>query len=423
MTVSTPVIDYIDGSARRIYLKQGVSDYYPIEDVYHEYRTRRREDTDGLRKWEPLLKADGNVAKGGGAFTPRYVVLLDETKIIPYDESLQLNQLGDIITDTPDTSPNIYDVSGLTVAKPIFIKPSEAETIQLNSESIVYSSFQGAVTIDVTSPWSDVGTPLEPNGNVERPINNVVTAVQIANDRGFTQLNIIGNVDVVDGDDISGFILKGQSPIKTTIDVKSEAISNGVEFLNAHIVGELDGNSIARECMIDNVSYIDGFIDHCMINAGVVVLSGGITSHIMDSYSGVAGTGTPTIDFGGAGQSLALRNWNGGIKLTNKSGNESVSIDLSSGQIKIDPDPISGITNGTIVCRGVGKVVNSETGESFPVGVSTLNNAIIINETVNIKSIPETVWGARVSEFNDKGSFGHDTKITNKIVGWLRDLL
>ena len=143
MSVAVPVIDYIDGATRRIYLRQGVVDLYPIEDLYHEYRYMRAND-ESLRVWEPMLKAEGNVPKGAGAFTPRYVVLLLGTKVVPYDEPDQLNQLGDMITDDPDTDPSLYDISGLTTAKPIFIKPSEAETIQLNSESIEYSSFNKA---------------------------------------------------------------------------------------------------------------------------------------------------------------------------------------------------------------------------------------------------------------------------------------
>ena len=129
MSVLTPVVDTWDGTNRLIYLKQGVSDFFPIEDIYHEYRYNRRTDED-LRKYEPLLRAEGNVPKGAGAFTPRYVVLLDGTKIVPYDEVLRINQLGDMITDDPDVDPSLYDTS-LTVPKVIYIKPSEAETIVL----------------------------------------------------------------------------------------------------------------------------------------------------------------------------------------------------------------------------------------------------------------------------------------------------
>jgi hypothetical protein len=130
MSVLSPIIDSINGETRRIYLKSGVSNYYPIDDIYQEYKRLRATD-ENLRKYFPLLRAEGNIPKGSGAFTPRYVVLINGTKIVPFNESLQLNQLGDMITDNPDVDATLYDISTLTVAKPIFIKPAEAEIIQI----------------------------------------------------------------------------------------------------------------------------------------------------------------------------------------------------------------------------------------------------------------------------------------------------
>ena len=198
MSVLSPIVLTWDGVNRRIYLKAGVSDYFPIEDIYHEYRNVRRLD-ESLRPFEPLLKAEGNTAKGSGAFTPRYVVLLDGTKIVPFNETLQINQLGDMITDDPDTDATLYDISGLTVAKPIFIKPSEAETIQLNSLSIEYSSYGGGVTIDVISGESGTdggtGTPI---GTALRPSDNEGDSYVIANRNGFKKIFVRGDLSLSD---------------------------------------------------------------------------------------------------------------------------------------------------------------------------------------------------------------------------------
>lgn len=57
---------------------------------------------------------------------------------------------------------------------------------------------------------------------------------------------------------------------------------------------------------------------------------------------------------GGSG-SLAMRNYNGGIQLTNKTGPQSVSIDFNSGHILLGPT----IVSGTIILRGVGHLTNS----------------------------------------------------------------
>lgn len=164
MSVAVPVIDSINGVTRKIFLKQGVSEFFPIEDIYHEYRRRRSLDIDSIRKFEPFLRAEGNIAKGGGKFTPRYVVLLLGTKIVPYDESSRLDQLGEIITDDPDVDATIYDVSGLTTGKAIFLQPSEAEIIELAVGSGLSATEQErllriyqALMLDVNSPV--VNTP------------------------------------------------------------------------------------------------------------------------------------------------------------------------------------------------------------------------------------------------------------------------
>ena len=110
MSVAVPIVDTWDGPNRIIYLKQGVSNVYPIEDIYHEYRYARRTD-ENLRKYNPLILAAGNVSKGGGKFTPRYLVLLEGTKIIPFDENNTIYQLGELIrVCTPNT--NIYNSFG-----------------------------------------------------------------------------------------------------------------------------------------------------------------------------------------------------------------------------------------------------------------------------------------------------------------------
>ena len=58
------------------------------------------------------------------------------------------------------------------------------------------------------------------------------------------------------------------------------------------------------------------------------------------------------------GSSVAIRNYNGGIKLINKSGAESVSLDINSGQVKLD----STVTSGTIVIRGIAYLTDDSVG-------------------------------------------------------------
>lgn len=127
-----------DGDNRRIYL--ATNSFHPI-DLYREYRTWRRLN-DAARVWDPLMKMDGNIPKGGGKSTPRYLTLLSDsngigTKIVPMDQSHTLEITGEIITDQPDTDPEIIDISSLLSTSKVRINyaPAEAEIIQVSTGS------------------------------------------------------------------------------------------------------------------------------------------------------------------------------------------------------------------------------------------------------------------------------------------------
>jgi hypothetical protein len=377
MSVVSPVIDSIDGATRQIFLKAGVSDFFPIEDIYHEYRRLRKND-ENLRKFEPLLLASGNVPKGAGAFTPRYVVLLKGTKIVPFNETLQINQLGDMITDDPDVDPSLYDISGLTVPKPIFIKPSESETIQLNSKSIEFSSFGGGVTIDVINGTAgvdgDAGNPL---GTPFNPSNNEADALAIAEKNGFKKIFVVGDI-ILQDPLVSwiGFEFEGESSLKTLITVDDLADVFNCEFHQCTITGVLDGTSQIEKGIITDLDFVDGYIFRCAIGPGTITLGSSTTANIFSCYSTVPGESSPTINMDGSGV-LALRDYNGGMKLTNYNGVGSHSIDLARGQIILDSLTV---TSGTFIVRGVGKLVD-ENGTPIPTG--TWNTGVtIINELV-----------------------------------------
>lgn len=126
-----------DGATRRIYLAQGtagVVSFNPCADVYPEYREERRTN-ESFRRWFPFVRAVGNEPKGGGKYTPRYLLLLDDgdigqTKIIPFDEDSVINVTGELLTED-QTSP--FDLSTLSAGTNVVINyaPPTSEIIQL----------------------------------------------------------------------------------------------------------------------------------------------------------------------------------------------------------------------------------------------------------------------------------------------------
>lgn len=129
-----PVVASWDWPNRRIYM--AVPEWHPI-DLYREHREERRLN-ENARKHLPMMRMDGNVAKGGGKATPRYVVMLEGAKIVPVDGTTEPRTTitGEIITDD---QTDFVDISPLTVKPFVQYQPPEAEIIQVTTSGNEYS--------------------------------------------------------------------------------------------------------------------------------------------------------------------------------------------------------------------------------------------------------------------------------------------
>lgn len=335
-------------------------------------------------KWAKAFRVTGGDPIGGGLFSPIFFFLVNGWTLRPDDTSgdheltVSLNLYSD-----PDTAPRFTTVAGVTISN----KTSDAAIT--NIDLLEFSSFQNAVTIDVIG--GTAGTAF-PKGTPQSPVNNLDDALTIAQARGIGTLSLIGDFDFNGTQNISGYSIIGESRERTEITIAPSVTISNVEFDNLTIVsGTLDGEAVAKNCTIVDLDYVNGIIESCILE-GTITLGFGTIAHILDSWSGVVGNNTPTIDLGGSGQSLTLRNYNGGIKLINKTGPESVSIDMASGQVKI----AASVTDGTIICRGVGEI-----SENFSTGT-----AVVIDKMLNVNTIAGQVWDTDLSSHTDATTFG-----------------
>lgn len=124
----------VDGANRRIYLGPDSvgADIHPVE-IYKEVRTLRRIN-ESLRPYNPFISAKGNDPKGGGKFTERYAVLLEGTRIVPYDTTQKLKITGTVITDDGQEGIVCFDRSSLTITSRVDIdyQPPQVEVIVIN---------------------------------------------------------------------------------------------------------------------------------------------------------------------------------------------------------------------------------------------------------------------------------------------------
>lgn len=232
---------------------------------------------------------------------------------------------------------------------------SSSATLQ-ELEAIQFASYNACVTVDTTS--THTGT-LFPTGTAQAPVNNFSDALQIAEDRGFIKFYVIGDATIDTGLDFTDMIFEGQGINLSTLTLESNADFLNTEFLNATIEGTLDGNSTIRDCQIADLTFVTGVINDCIL-AGKTILGGTVLAQFINCVSGVPGTETPEIDMGGDGPGLSVRNYNGGLKVSNKTGTDNVSIDMNSGHVNLD----STVVNGTIVVRGISKLTNNATGSA-----------------------------------------------------------
>ena len=224
----------------------------------------------------------------------------------------------------------------------------------VTSAAIEFGEYGGGVTIDQT--LTTEGT-LYPLGTQRMPVGNINDALLIASSRGFTRVFIIGDLTLSGGDFSQGVVFHGQSEILTHCVLEDLANVDNCEFQNMTISGILDNNNIIRKCEIEEIESYDGLIIGCGLNGGIT-MGGFAQTSVVGCYSNVAGTSTPYIDIG-SGSALAVRGWEGGLELRNKTGTDAVSLDLDSGQINVMPT----CTAGTITIRGVGNVTdNSSAG-------------------------------------------------------------
>ena len=303
----------------------------------------------------------------GGIEYARIIEIINGYTVTFEDGQYAVNLVG--------SNNNIADVTNINQ---VSIRPNNSAGL-IQTREIQFASFQNGITVDVVNGVS--GT-IYPTGTVRQPVSNLSDGLFIAQLNGLSSFFVLGDMPITGGS-YTGMSFVGESKSKTTITIDAAAGVLKCEFYEAHVTGTLDGDCVLKDCEVEDLTYIWGYIETCVLG-GTVTLGGNQPAHFLDCYSGIPGTATPTLDCGGDGPPLAARNYNGGIKLVNKSGAAAVSIDLNSGQVILD----NTVTAGEIVVRGLGKLIDTS-GNHIHTGV--WNGATIVNETVNLDEIAERV--------------------------------
>jgi hypothetical protein len=362
-------------------------------DVKTDLYSDGKEDwvnNENLRKFVfPISAVGGNPLPGEKALGTTFF-LSSDWKIRPYNASHRMTINGNLYA-ADGSDPFLDPIGTYTVRIMQQVSSLVDSTVQQLTE-IEYASFGGGVTVDRTSSYSGTVYPI---GTPQQPVNNFPDALTISLERGFTTFYVIGDADIDGLNDFDGFIFVGESQSKTTFDIDTSASVIGSEFYDATVKGVLDGNCKVKGCILNNLSYIYGIVEQCLLDAGDIVLGGSNVAQFIDCWSGSASQDTiPYIDMGGTGQDLIMRNYNGAIGIKNLTGNNQISIDLNSGMVVLDNTVIA----GEITVRGVGQVIDNSGG------TAVVNTDYLINPSV----ITKMVWDTPTDAHTTIGTIGGD---------------
>ena len=311
---------------------------------------------------------------------------IDGGNVVAIDDAILRNFLSPVLE-----APNVQIVRS----------SASSGTVQELS-AIQYSSFNGGVWVMSGGPNSGTAYPV---GTPEFPVNNMADAHAIADSRGFTKIYFLANMTLSAEDFSDGHIFIGRSTTLTSVTLNAGANVTNCEFQNMTITGTLDGGNTLRECIVQNVSVVQGSLIDCGLS-GTATLGGSAPVQFINCNSWVAGTDTPVIDLGGTGQDFLMRGYKGGIKFINKTGPDPFSLDMDSGQVKLDWT----IMAGTLTLRGVGTLTEDYSG-----GTATVDNQML-----SPGGIAFSIWSEDLSTYLTDGTAG---RIVSKIFGVVRAML
>jgi hypothetical protein len=352
---------------------------------------------DAIRVWESdltsldiksLATAAGNEDLGGGVRVGLTLTLLDgwrvgfEARLGP--EYIQCRVAGGNIVTFDGSSP-IYP----TAFTQVVVTASSSATSS-DQEAIQYSSYGDGVSINVTSSNSGTNYPM---GNREYPVNNLLDAVWIADNRGFKKLYIEESMTLGDGVDIEEFTLEGRSSVNTIVTIEDSAYVHDIHLENMNVSGILDGGTSIHDCNVGNITYVNGNIKNSSL-FGTITLSGNLSA-VFTNCTSDDPNNTPIIDLGGSGQNAVFTNYSGRATFKNMADAASIiAIQIDGGDIILDPT----ITAGNVQLTGIGEFFDNSTS------LTSLN----ISGLLNVGNITKSTWDTATADHTTDGSIGND---------------
>jgi len=297
----------------------------------------------------------------------------DGWRIISTLETQTINYAGNLIGE--DASEQLIVVTpGFTVLH-LGLQPvtQRVDEILTTAQLAVYG---GCVYIDTIN--GTAGT-LYPSGTPSAPTLTLADGLVIAATLKLTQLCVRGSIQLTGA--LTRFTVNGiGSEDEDIIDINGQDVS-GSRYQNIRVIGDVDTLTAPLElnsCRLGLITDYQGTMTNCGLEDTITLAAG--QTNVVNCY-GAAPTGDVAgFDFQATNLiDLFVRGMTGEFSILNSTNASSVaSIDMTSGNLTIDADWVS----GTIAVRGVGTYTNNSALTINDKGLIDSEDMLIIKQMV-----------------------------------------
>lgn len=296
-------------------------------------------------------------------------------------------------------------------ANPKSVKNFTLEIVQQDLDDLGLLHHMGAVWIDPNN--GTAGTTPGINGIQSNPVISLADATTIADAIGLREFRIVTGSFTLLRDYTEWKFCGLDQP---EINLNGQNV-NESKFENVKVKGAQIGAITAEQSALEDITNFLGIAHQSSLMGTITLATGKSTLH--HCYSNVPGAGAPTVDFVGAGRSLNMRGYSGGIQVENMvDANNKCTIEFIAGQVILN----GSCTDGELELRGIAKLTDNSAGTAvstvalLPIAIPDFVwNAILTGLTYNIP----TSAGRRLREVVDanviesgKAQGGTSTTIT-----------
>lgn len=255
-----------------------------------------------------------------------------------------------------------------------------------------YGVDQLAEVYEHAAVWLDTvngtaGTQNFENGTMDNPVDSIADALTIAGNVGLTHLYVLPGSSFTLASNVDGYHFMGN---RYVVALGGQSVS-GTIFEHAQVTGNDDGsNSLPTaylNCLMNSNTLGAHQMKNCGLGGDITLTQTGMVDWI-DCYSRIAGTATPSVDFGAAvaNTDFNIRNYSGGIEIKNSgvTGTDNMSLE-GNGQLVINAN----CTGGLIAVRGNFTITDNADGavtlsDEARYDVAQANRHRLLNTTVAI---------------------------------------